>query len=41
MTSSDLKDEMNSPTSSNDPVDIATLAYVWGSPLITNIRTID
>ena len=26
---------------SEDPVDIATYLYVWGYPLITNLRTID
>ncbi len=37
----DLATEMKRLESSNDPVDIATFAYIWGFPLISNIRTID
>ena len=38
---SDLDKKMQQLLSSNDPKDIATLAYIWGYPLISNIRTID
>jgi DNA sulfur modification protein DndE len=27
--------------SSNDPTDIATLAYIWGYPMVSQVRTID
>jgi hypothetical protein len=33
--------EMNRIESSNDPVDIATLAYIWGYPLISAKRLTD
>ena len=42
ITPESVKGEMQRILESDDPVDIATLAYVWGGfPLITNMRTID
>ena len=40
-TSEQLHTEMKRLLSSDNSVDIATLAYVWGFPLISNMRTID
>ena len=38
---SDLTSEMKRLENSNDPADIATLAYIWGYPLVSMIRLID
>jgi len=38
---SDLDRKIQQLTSSNDPVDIATLAYIYGYPLVAVIRTAD
>ena len=32
---------MKKLSTSDDPIDIATYLYVWGYPLITNLRSID
>jgi hypothetical protein len=40
-TSEKLHTEMKRLLSSDNSVDIATLAYVWGFPIISNMRTID
>ena len=41
ITPESVKAEMQKVSESDNPVDIATFAYVWGFPLITNMRTID
>ena len=38
---SDLDAQMKKLESSNDPTDIATLAYIWGFPLVNVKRTAD
>jgi hypothetical protein len=40
-TSEQLGTEMKRLLASDNPVDIATFAYVWGFPIISNLRTID
>jgi len=37
----DLESKMQQLTNSNDPTDIATLAYIYGFPLVNVIRTVD
>ena len=37
----DFNKTMADLESSNNPQDIATLAYIWGYPLISVVRTID
>jgi len=39
--SKDLASEMKKLENSNDPADIATLAYIWGYPLVSVLRFID
>jgi hypothetical protein len=41
ISSDELDEEMKKLSTSDNPVDIATFLYVWGYPLITNLRTID
>src|SRR4029079_15639649 len=38
---SDLENKMKQLESSNDPKDIATVAYIYGFPLVNVIRTVD
>ena len=40
-SASDLDKKMTELTNSNDPADIATLAYIYGFPLVAVIRTAD
>ena len=41
MSSDQLNEEMKKLATSDDPVDIATLAYIWGYPLVIKKRTFD
>jgi len=41
MSSGQLNEEMKKLATSDNPVDIATLAYIWGYPLVIKVRTYD
>src|SRR4029079_9880851 len=40
-SASDLNKTMAELESSNNPQDIATLAYIWGYPLVSVVRLVD
>lgn len=41
MSSIQLNEQMKKLATSDNPVDIATLAYIWGYPLVIKVRTCD
>lgn len=41
IAASDLDKKMQQLADSNDPTDIATLAYIWGYPLVSMVRLVD